>query len=80
LILLDAHLPDMNGADVLRMLKLDSRCRGIPVVALSADATATQIERLRREGARAYLTKPVDVEELFAAIDEALKEEALVEL
>jgi signal transduction histidine kinase/CheY-like chemotaxis protein len=72
LILLDLHLPDVSGEDVLRRLGDDPRTRDIPVVVLSADATPREIERLRATGARAYLTKPFDVRELLALLDEHL--------
>jgi CheY-like chemotaxis protein len=70
LILLDLHLPDLPGADVLRALRADVATRDIPVVVLSADATPGQIERLLAAGARAYLTKPVDVKQLLALMDD----------
>jgi PAS domain S-box-containing protein len=72
LILLDVHLPDINGDEVLRRLKADDRTRHIPVIMLSADATPPQAARFRRAGAEAYLTKPIRVRELLAAIDDAL--------
>jgi signal transduction histidine kinase/CheY-like chemotaxis protein len=72
LILLDLHLPDMPGWQVLAQLKADHLTREIPVVVISADATAPQIKRLLSSGARAYLTKPLDIGEFFRVIDEAL--------
>lgn len=72
LILLDLHLPDMPGWQVLAQLKADHLTRQIPVVVISADATAPQIKRLLSAGARAYLTKPLDISEFFRVIDEAL--------
>jgi len=72
LILLDVHLPDINGDEVLRRLKGDDRTRHIPVIMLSADATPHQASRFRRAGAEAYLTKPIRVRELLGAIDDAL--------
>jgi PAS domain S-box-containing protein len=72
LILLDLHLPDMPGWQVLAQLKADQLTREIPVVVISADATAPQIKRLLSGGARAYLTKPLDIAEFFRVIDEAL--------
>jgi CheY-like chemotaxis protein len=72
LILLDLHLPDMPGWQVLAQLKSDHLTREIPVVVISADATAPQIKRLLSAGARAYLTKPLDIPEFFRVIDEAL--------
>ena len=73
LILLDQHLPDLNGDAVLGLLRADPRTREIPVIILSADASARQIERLRAAGARDYLTKPLDVRRFLAVIDEALR-------
>jgi CheY-like chemotaxis protein len=70
LILLDLNLPDMNGADVLRSLKSHSETSGIPVVVLSANAIGSQIERLLAAGARNYLTKPFDLDQFLAVIDE----------
>ncbi|MFZ0667289.1 MAG: ATP-binding protein, partial [Acidimicrobiales bacterium] len=64
LILLDVHLPDMAGIDVLRRLHSNPVTAGIPVVALSADASARQVRLMIEEGAVAYLYKPIDVAEL----------------
>jgi signal transduction histidine kinase/CheY-like chemotaxis protein len=72
LVLLDLNLPDMRGEDVLQRLRADERTRHVPVVVVSADATPRQIDRLRAVGARAYLTKPLDVEEFLSVLDEAL--------
>ena len=77
LILLDLHLPDMKGEEVLRELRSDSRTSGIPVLVISADATPRQIHRLRLAGARGYLTKPLDLDEFLSEVDAALAEEEL---
>jgi CheY-like chemotaxis protein len=61
LILLDLHLPDLPGDEVLRELRGDPVLGRTPVVILSADATPGRIERLRAAGASTYLTKPIDV-------------------
>jgi CheY-like chemotaxis protein len=73
LILLDLHLPDIDGGEVVRRLQNDARTRHIPVVVLSADATPAQTERLQRLGVRGYLTKPFHVRELLEAIDLAFQ-------
>jgi CheY-like chemotaxis protein len=73
LILLDLHLPDMHGEEVLRRLWEDARTRAIPVAVLSADATPTQTSRLLAAGATAYLTKPIDVSQVLQLLDEKLK-------
>jgi signal transduction histidine kinase/CheY-like chemotaxis protein len=72
LILLDLHLPDIPGDEVLARLLADPETRDIPVVILSADATPARIEQLLAQGARAYLTKPFDVTELLALFDATL--------
>jgi two-component system sensor histidine kinase/response regulator len=73
LILLDLHLPDLRGYEVLARLRQDQRTRHIPVVVISADATARQIQRLMAAGARNYLTKPLDIGEFFRIIDETMR-------
>lgn len=72
LILLDLQLPDVQGKEVLRALKGDERTRDIAVIVVSADATKGQLRRLLEGGARAYLTKPVDVGNLLRLLDEEL--------
>jgi PAS domain S-box-containing protein len=72
LILLDLHLPDIPGEEVLRQLRQEPPLAGIPIVVLSADATPTQIERLKAAGAFAYLTKPLDLKVFTALLDEVL--------
>jgi CheY-like chemotaxis protein len=67
-ILLDVHLPDMSGADVLTQLREDPATADIPVIVLSADATDAQVRRLLAIGAELYLTKPIDIEQLLAAL------------
>ncbi len=69
LVLLDVHLPDIDGEEVLARLKRDPATREIPVVVLSADATATQSAKLVEAGASAYLTKPIDVTGLLNTLD-----------
>ena len=72
LILLDLHLPDLPGEEVLRRLRGDARTAHIPVVVISADATRAMIERLREAGADGYLTKPLDVDEFLATLERFL--------
>jgi len=69
-ILLDLHLPDIRGDEVLRRLGEMPETRAIPVIMISADATAGQPARLLAAGARAYLTKPLDVKPFLALIDQ----------
>jgi CheY-like chemotaxis protein len=72
-ILLDLHLPDMSGTDVLARLKGDARTASIPVIILSADATKSQVDRLLVAGASDYLTKPLDVDRFLKTIAQHLQ-------
>jgi len=57
---------------VFRLLRDDPRTRNIPVIVLSADALPSRMRMLLDAGVRAYLTKPLDVRSLLAAVDSAL--------
>jgi CheY-like chemotaxis protein len=72
LILLDLHLPDLDGEQVLQRLRDDPDTAAIPVIIVSADATTGGIQRMLSAGAVAYLTKPFDVRELLRIFDELL--------
>ena len=72
LILLDMHLPDIEGMELLRHLKADADLADIPVVIVSADAMPAQVDAALQAGALRYLTKPVSVAALLATVDELL--------
>jgi signal transduction histidine kinase/ActR/RegA family two-component response regulator len=69
IILLDLHLPDLQGDQVLNELKADPATAAIPVIVLSADASRGVIHRLLAAGAFAYLTKPIELAELGELLD-----------
>jgi two-component system sensor histidine kinase/response regulator len=72
LILLDLHLPDIPGWEVLAGLRANKQTRDIPIIVISADATSGQIERLMAAGANQYLTKPLDVDRFVSVLDQAM--------
>ena len=72
LTLLDLHLPDMDGAAVLTQLREDESLRDMPIIILSADATAGQRSRLIELGATEYVTKPIRVREILEVMDRYL--------
>ncbi len=73
LILLDLHLPDIHGSEVLRRIREDSVISRTPVVIISADVTSNQVKRLLDAGAQAYLPKPLDVQEFLRIVDDVLE-------
>jgi two-component system cell cycle response regulator DivK len=60
-ILMDIHLPDMDGVVALRQLRLRPATAAIPVVALTALAMDADRERLEAAGFDGYLVKPIDI-------------------
>jgi signal transduction histidine kinase/ActR/RegA family two-component response regulator len=76
LVLLDLHLPDLRGDEVLIRLKAEPVTRQTPVIMLSADASPGQVQRLREAGAAAYLTKPINLQELLDAVGRHLHDPA----
>ena len=73
LILLDMHLPDISGMELLKHLKNDPKMGTIPIIVVSADALAQQIEEAYDAGCTHYLTKPVSVTELLHVLDDQLE-------
>ncbi len=65
LVLLDLHLPDLTGEEVLHRLQPSAAT----VVAVSADATRAQIDRVLALGAATYVTKPFDVSVIGRLVD-----------
>jgi signal transduction histidine kinase/CheY-like chemotaxis protein len=76
LVLLDLHLPDRHGSEVLDELRADPETADIPIVVVSADATPREIQRLLDRGADDYVTKPLDVAQFLASVERALAQSA----
>ena len=72
LILLDLHLADLDGDEVVRRLKADEATAGIPLIVVSADATPARVRRMKELGINDYLTKPLDVLGFALAVRSAL--------
>lgn len=68
LILLDIHLPGMDGLQVFQQIKADPRLSAIPVIALTASAMRDQEERIRTVGFTDYVAKPIDTKRLIATV------------
>ncbi len=73
LLILDLHLPELSGLDVLKRVRADPLTGALPVLVLTADAMAKTIEEVLREGATEVMTKPFDLNALRAAITRLLQ-------
>jgi len=73
LVLLDVHMPVMDGVEAIRRIRATSEnWRNLPVIALTADAMAGDRERLIGLGMSGYVSKPIDQAELLSTISRAL--------
>jgi len=70
LVLMDIGLPDMDGLEALKRLRLDERTASIPVLAITAQAMKGDRERFMEAGFDGYLSKPLDIDELLVTIEQ----------
>jgi len=73
MILMDINLPGISGIETLNLLRDDPKTADIPVIALSANAMPSDIEKGLQGGFFRYLTKPVKINELMNVFDDVLK-------
>src|SRR5439155_19977359 len=69
-ILMDNNMPEMSGREAQAILRNDPRTAGIPIIALSASAMVGAAGSGTAAGFFRYLTKPFDVADLLAALDD----------
>ncbi len=72
LILMDIHLPKMDGLSATRIIKSDENLKQIPIVALTALAMADDREKALEAGCDDYVTKPFRLQNLLKTIDQLL--------
>ncbi len=70
IILLDAHLGDLDGIDVINHLRLHQEYKRVPIVMVTAETRLTELERLRQAGAAEVIIKPFDPLTLPAQIQQ----------
>jgi CheY-like chemotaxis protein len=68
LILMDIHLPGIDGLSVVREMKSDARTSTIPVLALTAHAMRGDRDRFLEAGCDGYISKPIDVKTFLKSI------------
>ena len=73
LILMDIHLPGMNGIEALRALRADPETRNIPVMAVTASVMPQDRQKVTSAGFDDYQSKPINVKEFLKAVEELLK-------
>jgi two-component system cell cycle response regulator DivK len=72
LILMDIHLPGMDGLSVVRELKAGGEMEGVPILALTAHAMRGDKDRFLQAGCDGYISKPIDVKTFIPSIQQFL--------
>ena len=73
LILMDIHLPGMDGLSVVREMKSDRRTQRIPILALTAHAMRGDKDRFLEAGCDGYISKPIDVKTFISSIEQFMR-------
>lgn len=73
LILMDIHLPGMDGLSVVRELKAGGEMEGVPILALTAHAMRGDKDRFLQAGCDGYISKPIDVKTFIPSIQQFLE-------
>jgi DNA-binding response OmpR family regulator len=69
--ILDISMPEVSGIDLLEFLRRRSETKDLPVIMLSTEAADVTVDKAMALGADAYVTKPVAIDELQAALEKA---------
>ena len=72
LVLMDIHLPGIDGIEALRRLRADAATRTIPVIAVTASVMTHDRQKILAAGFDGYQSKPISVRPFLAAVREAL--------
>ncbi len=73
LILMDIHLPGMDGLSVVREMKGNGRTKDVPILALTAHAMRGDKDRFLEAGCDGYISKPIDVKTFIPSIERFLE-------
>lgn len=73
LILVDMHLPGMDGLQAVRRLKDNASTRDIPIIAVSSDDSAELNIRAYAAGCEDFFTKPLDINKVISTLDQYLR-------
>ncbi len=75
-ILMDIAMPGMDGLELTRLLRTDSRLAGVPIIALTASAMKGDDARALEAGCNGYITKPIDTRTLADQVAGYIKSRA----
>ncbi len=70
IVLLDLHMPKMNGRETLQAIRADDRLKQLPIVMLTTSSSESHIREFYGLGANSYVVKPSDFDEVVATVKE----------
>jgi two-component system, chemotaxis family, sensor kinase CheA len=73
IILMDMMMPEMDGFETIQRLKSNEQTRDIPIIAVTAQAMKGDREKCLEAGATDYVSKPINMKQLFESIEKLLK-------
>lgn len=79
LMIVDINLPEVSGLDLTEFLRRRPEWRNMPIVILSSEAAEFMVDKALRYGADSYVTKPVTLEELEKAMEDAFSKHMIGE-
>ena len=68
-VLMDLQMPEMDGYQATKKIRLDPRFANIPIIAMTAHATVEERQKCLDVGMNAHVSKPIDPSSLFAALE-----------
>jgi CheY-like chemotaxis protein len=72
LLMLDIMMPNMDGLEVSRRVRLNPELKKIPIIFLTAKSTPTDVIKGIQHGARSYITKPFKLDDVLSKVKKAL--------
>lgn len=72
LLILDIMMPNMDGLEVSRRVRLNPELKKVPIIFLTAKSTPTDVIKGIQHGARSYITKPFKLDDVLSKVKKAL--------
>lgn len=72
-VLLDMMMPETDGYEMIGLIRSDDHLKDLPVIAVTAQAMMGDREKCLQAGANEYVSKPIDVDRLFALLQDFTK-------
>ncbi len=74
LVLMDIHMPILNGYEATKIIRRESRFDSLPIIAMTADVSPEDIQRVKEHGMQAHLAKPIHAKHLYELLYTTLKD------